>query len=435
MNQDADLSGDSRAGHGWLLVAPLAGVLVIAGVVVLACVGSTPQEEWDPGFGPLVPHESFPGDCTICHTTESWYPLREDFSFDHLARTGVALEGAHAQAHCLRCHNDRGPVQAYVARGCGGCHPDPHEATLGSDCKQCHSQLSWEPIGMVGQHARTRFPLSGVHLAVACDRCHLQARLGDFEGAPIECDACHQSDLARAVDPDHAANGWTSDCQRCHVPIAWEEAHFSHTTFPLTGAHAALACTACHVSGFAGTPRDCYACHETDYARTRDPDHVAAGFPTSCEQCHNTSAWTPATFPHTKFPLTGAHTSLDCSACHASGYTGTPSDCYSCHASDYTGARDPDHVANGFPTTCEQCHTTSAWRPSTFDHEAFFPIESGPHSGLDCRSCHTTGSFASFSCIDCHEHRKDKMDDEHSDVDGYRYDSNACYDCHPRGRE
>ena len=28
-----------------------------------------------------------------------------------------------------------------------------------------------------------------------------------------------------------------------------------------------------------------------------------------------------------------------------------------------------------------------------------------------------------------------KMDDEHEDVSGYVYDSNACYDCHPTGSE
>jgi hypothetical protein len=27
------------------------------------------------------------------------------------------------------------------------------------------------------------------------------------------------------------------------------------------------------------------------------------------------------------------------------------------------------------------------------------------------------------------------MDDKHDDVGGYRYDSNACFACHPDGRE
>ena len=35
-------------------------------------------------------------------------------------RVRVALRGAHAQAGCLLCHNDRGPVQQFAARGCGG---------------------------------------------------------------------------------------------------------------------------------------------------------------------------------------------------------------------------------------------------------------------------------------------------------------------------
>jgi hypothetical protein len=146
-------------------------------------------------------------------------------------------------------------------------------------------------------------------------------------------------------------------------------------------------------------------------------------------------AWEEARFAHNVFSLTGAHARIDCSACHTQGFSGTPRDCYSCHEDDYARTKNPDHTASGFPTTCERCHSTNAWTPANFDHDAFFPISKGAHRGFECIDCHTTGSFATFSCISCHEHSKDRTDNEHDEVSGYRYDSKACYQCHPTGRE
>ena len=52
--------------------------------------------DWWNERGLVVPHETFPADCTLCHVRGSWTEMRDDFAFDHLAETGVALEGAHA---------------------------------------------------------------------------------------------------------------------------------------------------------------------------------------------------------------------------------------------------------------------------------------------------------------------------------------------------
>jgi hypothetical protein len=76
-------------------------------IFVINCRPDVPQESWSKQWGPLVPHQTFPGDCSICHVTEGWNTLRKDFSFDHKTQTGYPLEGAHAEAACLRCHNDR----------------------------------------------------------------------------------------------------------------------------------------------------------------------------------------------------------------------------------------------------------------------------------------------------------------------------------------
>src|SRR5690348_14958411 len=80
-------------------------------VVVFACTVASresgpkvPREQWNARRGPVVPHDTFPRDCSLCHTGSTWNSIRADFTFDHGKETGVVLEGAHAQAECLRCH-------------------------------------------------------------------------------------------------------------------------------------------------------------------------------------------------------------------------------------------------------------------------------------------------------------------------------------------
>lgn len=199
-------------------------------LVVACAVVSTPEDlprhGWWEGFGPVVPHDTFPEDCSLCHEGSSWRSLREDFAFDHAAETGVPLVGAHEQARCLRCHNDRGPVNVFTAKGCGGCHEDVHVGQLGQDCRSCHDENTWWPKNGVELHLRTRFPLVGVHASTSCRRCHEGAEIGRFIPTDTECLSCHRNDLARANNPPHLALGWVDRCDRCHRPTSWNEAEF-----------------------------------------------------------------------------------------------------------------------------------------------------------------------------------------------------------------
>lgn len=272
-------------------------LLAIVVVALLAgCVGVatqfTPQHKWNDAWGPMVPHHTFPGDCSTCHISSDWQVLREEFTFDHTEETGFALTGSHDGAACLRCHNDRGPVKGYVERGCGGCHVDPHKSTLGLDCARCHNDVHWEPTGAISDHASTRFPLIASHALTTCEGCHTRATVGDYRGAPVECHLCHQTEALQA-SPNHVINAWVTGCERCHTPSAWQGAPgFNHDFFPLLGGHAGLACGQCHPNEqFVPLPPDCYSCHQNDY--TLAPNHVANNFPIDCELCHNINAWTP----------------------------------------------------------------------------------------------------------------------------------------------
>ncbi len=235
-------------------------------------------------------------------------------------------------------------------------------------------------------------------------------------------------------------------CSHCHTPEGWRPLkkslpfdHGKETGFPLLKSHKQVACIGCHQDlRFTHVSTACADCHE-------DPHRRALGL--ACESCHTPAGWDNRRrifelHNASLFPLTGAHTRLDCGACHRQAppfeFAGTPNDCFSCHAEDYRRAQ-PNHVQLGFPTQCEACHSTSSFAGADFRvHDSrFFPIFSGVHEGTwsSCSNCHTSGNLQTFSCLTCHDHRRSEMDDEHRRVGGYRYESRACLNCHPRGRE
>lgn len=453
--------------------------LLAATLPIVACMqaGLGGVEEWWAGHGPVVPHETFPGDCSLCHTTSSWTELKTDLEFDHAAETGFALNGAHSAAQCLRCHNDRGPVAVFASRGCAGCHGDVHEGRLGKDCAQCHDEDNWQVEGQVAEHARTRFPLYGTHATVSCDRCHTGIASGVIDPLPLDCASCHQADLASALEPNHFEQGWVGDCQECHVPTTWSEDGFRHDGFPLTGAHGRATCEACHGGGVFGVvPGECIDCHLTDYQTVRDPDHVAFGYPQQCDQCHGVNTFAGARFDHSWITQSCVDCHLQdyletddpdhqlegypqsCEDCHSTedwragrfDHAGVVDDCVQCHLQNYLATSDPNHQQEGYPPTCELCHTsTTQWRGANFDHagvtqgcvdchfQDYLGTNDPPHAALafptQCEACHDTvdwgnGDFDHDFPIDSGKHRGLACNECHQSAPNYTVFT--CTDCH-----
>ncbi len=395
----------------------------------------------------MVPHKKFSKDCSLCHVAKRWDVLRSDFSFNHRKETGYALLGAHEQAACLRCHNDRGPIKAYLSRGCGGCHVDPHKATLGLDCERCHDQTVWTRPGRQGQkvadHARTRFPLTGMHAVIDCRQCHLGADQGDFKALPTNCSACHAREYASA--PNHVAKNYSQDCQTCHQPAGWPGAAFNHSglgpnpncmachskDFQAAPNHVALSfsqnCLSCHAGtttwlgaafnhAVLGANPVCATCHAANFAAanaTPASRHSANSFPQTCQNCHSFAAWGPATAMQHAFV--------------------SAAPCYNCHAADYTSA--PNHVAQAFPTTCLNCHTgTATWLGAAFDHAPLGanPVCWGCHQPAYASaqttpaSKHSANSFPQ-TCQNCHNFVSwgPATAMQHSYVS-----ASPCYNCH-----
>ena len=202
-------------------------------------------------------------------------------------------------------------------------------------CDSCHSPEGWS-FASRAFHKAGHFPLEGRHLSVPCASCHLD---GLIKGTPTRCYDCHW--IRRQDDPYRTRLG--NECEECHRPTSWTAVLWDHgarTGMPLNGAHRSLNCDACHKDRvFTNASFDCYSCHREDYEETDDPNHMRAGFPTTCELCHLPShtSWEQASFNHAaSYPLVGVHATQACSSCHKNNvYAGTPRDCYGCHRTDY----------------------------------------------------------------------------------------------------
>jgi hypothetical protein len=319
--------------------------------------------------------------CETCHTVSDW----KLSTFNHNSAI-FKLTGAHINVDCSKCHTIPDMFTG-APFDCVACHlkDDAHNGSLGAGCSTCHSTTAWKPSTF--DHNSTAFRLTGLHASVQCVQCHMN---GAFKGTPTTCFGCHQKD-------DKHAGSEGNVCKNCHTTAGWKFSVFNHSAvFTLTGAHANLVCAKCHTSPFIfnRTPTTCFGCHQNQ-------DVHAGTEGTSCENCHTNSSWKPSIFNHNNsaFLLTGAHVNTICAKCHTTPnmFKGTPQDCYSCHAID-------DHHAGAFGTSCGSCHSPTAWKPSTFDHNlSTFPL-TGAHQNQLCNACHIGGVFKGtpLTCVSCH---------------------------------
>ncbi len=340
-------------------------------------------------------HGRLEGDreCRVCHT-EHEGPEADIVglvpeSFDH-ARTDFVLEGAHAVVACSGCHPS-GARHREAESTCFACHgkADPHRGQLGESCQDCHRATNWQDFSF--DHAKTRFPLEGLHAEATCLACHPGQRFGE---TAMECVACHR------VDDSHRGKLGPA-CADCHDPSGWKKGNFDHgraTRFALEGRHAEVSCQGCHASDpkRVKLAMDCASCH------ARDDDHRGLRGP-NCERCHDARAWTPSRFDHArdgKTALRGAHEKLACELCHVGEMyaSSTPVACVDCHAT-------VDVHQGSLGRDCGACHTETSFAGRIrFDHDLTdFPLLS-LHQLASCEDCHVTRSYGATetACVACH---------------------------------
>ncbi len=302
-----------------------------------------------------------PLNCRTCHPdhrgrqADMLSPAR--VAFDHAA-TGFSLRQHVLRADftlmtCRDCH-DRWPTAPEALRdACVTCHAQAapsflaaHRRAFGQDCLACHDGVD-RFTGF--DHAQTGFLLEGAHGRAACEACHVQTTtLAALRATPADCVACHRQD-------DAHGGAFGTGCEACHRATTWEDVTFDHaqTAFPLTGAHAGVACTACHAQGrFEGTSPECQACHA-------EPDVHRGLFGQQCAYCHTTQAWSPARLQDHPFPVThGGNPAQTCETCHP-GNRYTETTCYGCHEHTPDEVRR-EHAEEGIGPDelgrCVACH-------------------------------------------------------------------------------
>ncbi len=376
--------------------------------------------------------------CENCHSATAWRPIKANPEFDH-DKTKYPLRGMHEKVECTQCHVK--PVFTNAGKNCQDCHTDVHQRKMGTNCAQCHTVQGWNTAVQQVKEHQNRFPLLGAHAAVQCEDCHKGAAVGQFKGLSTACVSCHRADFQKTTNPNHVTSQFPQNCQMCHTFDSWIGATFNHAgppaNFPLTGAHATIACTTCHINNnynLTTPPNACgnSGCHLTTWQQTTNPKHSAAPtvFPVAnCSTCHTTTTWTTATFDHstTGFPLTNSHQLAPagkvtaCTDCHINNnynLTTPPNACGNsgCHLTTWQQTTNPVHSSAGAPfaaANCSTCHNTIAWTTAAFDHSTTGWPLTGSHQMSPagkvnaCTDCHVSNNYtftsANTDCYGCHK--------------------------------
>ena len=323
--------------------------------------------------------------CANCHTTAGW----DSANFNH-ASTGFPLTNGHANVACTACHIGNNYNLQIAPTDCGNsqCHlttwqqtNTPVHSTSGpafaaANCANCHTTAGWDAASF--DHSTTGFALVGTHASPSptpCASCHIN---NNYSLTSADCIGCHldawnSTPTYGGNVPDHIKAGFpqaAAACAMCHPITRWSDGKFDHsaTGWALTGAHVTTPCASCHINNnyaLTSANTDCYGCHVAAWQSTTTlggtvPNHIAAGYPTTCATCHTTSSWLGATFNHTYFPI--PHHGSVCSDCHLVSTDYSTFSCINCHTQTAHQKTQTDQTHNGVggyvygPTTCYNCH-------------------------------------------------------------------------------
>lgn len=267
-----------------------------------------------------VHNTRFGNDCQKCHNTNSFLNVNQS-KFNHDI-TKFPLTGKHAYINCSQCHGVKLSSKPKHEK-CSDCHSEYHNSEFitresKGECSECHSTTGFSPSKFtVELHQLTKFKLTGKHLAIPCYECHFVEKKYTFKIKSEKCSDCHNNIHLTELDEKYLVE---KDCLNCHQVEGWEKINFDHssTGFNLVGKHSVVNCNSCHRDNqnkivFNSVKKNCSDCHLDIHVGQFNQNGV-----TDCSRCHTFDNWKPESFNHnsTRFPLTGAHSKIDCNKCH-----------------------------------------------------------------------------------------------------------------------
>ncbi len=237
--------------------------------------------------------------CLVAWTLIGGFAMFSPGGLNAVAK-GQALGGvtSHAQlaGRCAACHAAPWSSRTMADR-CNACHADVaaqiqgnsgiHGGLVGAmsapSCRACHSEHRGANGALTANfnHNSLPFKLTGAHVNVACNLCHVNAAsLQDLRNTPQDCYSCHKTN-------DKHGGTFGQLCGQCHSTTTWANATFNHTVFPVNhGSNQQVAtCATCHPTNF--STYTCLGCHFHTAASVQS-DHEGQSLSAlmDCIRCH-----------------------------------------------------------------------------------------------------------------------------------------------------
>ena len=411
--------------------------------------------------------------CIECHsdhkgtafTLIEWDPKK----FDHNT-TGYKLLFKHEKVDCEKCHTlkTKKGVRSYLGlkTTCFACHEkdDKHKGKLGKECETCHTEKDWKET--LFNHDKTKYPLRGKHLKAKCETCHPQKDKGIFTVEKYDsCTSpgCH--DTKERGFFTHGEQFKDRKCEDCHTVNGWKPSEFKHenpkyTGYKLEGKHAEKKCEVCHrpnplTKEVRFKPFDTKKCNSAECHDTKERGGLTHGEQfkdKKCDDCHTVKAWKEQLFKHDDpkykgYKLDGKHAELKCEKCHrpdplTKEVRFKPFDTKKCNSSECHDTKERGGLTHGDQfkdKKCDDCHTTKAWKESTFKHEdpkyKGYKLE-GKHAEVKCEKCHlidpvtTKPHYKPIDTKECNNKGCHDTKEKGAFTHGEQFKDKKCDDCH-----
>ncbi len=280
---------------------------------------------------------------------------------------------------------------------------------LNNNCFACHTAFQGTPNNKcIFCHKLNEIGLKIDNAALA-----LTDKTASFHEAlqAQNCISCHSEHKGldaqiKKASFDHQliSDSIVSNCLNCHN----EQPNLFHASL-------STSCIHCHnfenwttVKKFDhamildGKANDCVSCHK------KQTDELHLSVSASCQNCHNFENWKIiAQFDHNMINK------------------GKEKNCVACHK------KPNDALHPTVNNNCLTCHSMTAWKPATFDHAAYFVLDSDHN--VACNTCHKNNIFNTYTCYGCHEHDPGNIASEHREEGIINFKD--CVRCHKSADE
>lgn len=357
-------------------------------------------------------HVTTTAQCDTCHKTTTYLSWAEGVTYTH---------GPTAVGVCSTCHNGtvlnalpKNPTHIPTTAQCDNCHSNyiafkpatMNHTGLAGQCSNCHNGSYTAVNALAKTSVPSHIPTSG-----QCDSCHLNfvafsPAAMNHTGLTGQCSTCHSGAYTAQnaqfyTTPPHVHPA--AQCDSCHKStVSWATAVFNHS-----------------VASPAVTGR-CSTCHNGTTALGKPSNHIPlTSFPAGNQQCDNCHigfvAFAPAVMNHTN--------TTACTDCHSGGFTAVNAQ-----------IKPVTHIPTAGYPQCSSCHSTVAWKPTTYSHGSVAGTCATCHNGTNALgkpASHIPTNPANVSCDACHTNYVTfapinvSMATMHANVD-----TTTCLNCH-----